>query len=184
MVLIVDSGSTKSDWLAVDKNGNKLMEKIRTKGLNPAILSEKKLVKTIKKSKELKEHSKAVTHVFFYGAGCGTENPRTALKGVLEEIFENGLMQNADEFGNYFKNELEGLKDLFPDKIKEIRGLGFMIGVEMNYNCTLFVEKLMKKNVLANCTNKNVLRLLPPLITTKNNIDFFLYNFHEILKQV
>ncbi|MFL1011614.1 BadF/BadG/BcrA/BcrD ATPase family protein [Flavisericum labens] len=93
MVLIVDSGSTKSDWLAVDKNGNKLMEKIRTKGLNPAILSEKKLVKTIKKSKELKEHSKAVTHVFFYGAGCGTENPRTALKGVLEEIFENAHVE-------------------------------------------------------------------------------------------
>ena len=45
MILIVDSGSTKSDWLAVDNNGNKLMDKIRTKGLNPAILSEKKLYK-------------------------------------------------------------------------------------------------------------------------------------------
>jgi len=76
------------------------------------------------------------------------------------------------------------LKKLFPDKIKEIRGLGFMIGVEMNDNCTSLIEKLMGKNVLANCTNKNVLRLLPPLITTKNDIDFFLYNFHEVLKQL
>ncbi|GAA4270474.1 N-acetylglucosamine kinase [Hyunsoonleella aestuarii] len=89
MILIVDSGSTKSDWLAVDNNGNRLMEKIRTKGLNPAILSEKKLSKTIKKSKELSENSNAVTHVFFYGAGCGTENPRMLLKEVLEEIFPN-----------------------------------------------------------------------------------------------
>ncbi len=89
MILIVDSGSTKSDWLAVDKQGNKLMEKVRTKGLNPAILSEKKLHKTIKNSEELTNNSQEVSHVFFYGAGCGTENPREMLKGVLEEIFPN-----------------------------------------------------------------------------------------------
>jgi acetylornithine/succinyldiaminopimelate/putrescine aminotransferase len=59
-----------------------------------------------------------------------------------------------------------------------------MIGVEMYDNRTLLVEKLMQKNVLANSTNKNVLRLLPPLITTKNNVDFFLYNFHEVLKKI
>lgn len=89
MVLIVDSGSTKSDWLAVDTNGNKLMEKVRTKGLNPAILSEKKLYKTIHKSKELISNSNKVTHVFFYGAGCGTENPRLLLHGVLKHTFPN-----------------------------------------------------------------------------------------------
>ena len=125
---------------------------------------------------------------FFYGSHGSTfgGNPVSCAAGliVLEEVFENGLMINAAESGNYFKNELEELKKLFPDKIKKIRGLGFMIGVEMNDNCTLLVEKLMKKNVLANCTNKNILRLLPPLITTKNDIDFFLYNFHEVLKQI
>ena len=56
MILIVDSGSTKSDWIAVDKNGNKLLEKIRTKGLNPAILSEQKLAKRIKKSTALNDN--------------------------------------------------------------------------------------------------------------------------------
>jgi len=112
-------------------------------------------------------------------------NPVSCAAGiiVLEEVFENGLMKNAADLGNYFKNELEELKKLFPDKMKEIGGLGFMIGIEMNDNCTLLVEKLMQKNVLVNCTNKNVIRLLPPLITTKNDIDFFLYNFHEVLKQ-
>ena len=48
MILIVDSGSTKSDWIAVDSNGKQLLEKLRTKGLNPEILKEDKLVKTIK----------------------------------------------------------------------------------------------------------------------------------------
>lgn len=47
MILIIDSGSTKSDWLAVDNNGNRLMDKIRTKGLNPAILSEKNFTKSL-----------------------------------------------------------------------------------------------------------------------------------------
>ncbi|GAA3580754.1 BadF/BadG/BcrA/BcrD ATPase family protein [Snuella lapsa] len=93
MILIVDSGSTKSDWIAVDKNGKQLMEKIRTKGLNPAILPEKKLKKIIKKNKDLKANRAEVTHVFFYGAGCGTEKPTAMLKAVLEEIFENALVE-------------------------------------------------------------------------------------------
>ena len=93
MILIVDSGSTKSDWLAVDKDGNKLMDKIRTKGLNPAILSEKKLNKLIKKSKELKSNADKVTHVFFYGAGCGTDNAKDLLSTVLKDIFTNAHVE-------------------------------------------------------------------------------------------
>jgi len=93
MILIVDSGSTESDWIAVDNNGNKLLEKIRTKGLNPAILSEKKLNKIIRKSDELSNNRDIVTHVFFYGAGCGTENAKLLLQGVLESIFINAKIK-------------------------------------------------------------------------------------------
>lgn len=93
MILIVDSGSTKCDWIAVDKNGDQLLEKIRTKGLNPAILSEKKLKKIIKKSDALSEHRREVTHVFFYGAGCGTQNPRLLLKLVLQQFFVNAHIE-------------------------------------------------------------------------------------------
>lgn len=89
MILIVDSGSTKCDWIAIDKDGNRLLEKIRTKGLNPAILSQKKLTKIIKKNSALKEIRKNVSHVFFYGAGCGTEKPRLLLQGVLQAFFYN-----------------------------------------------------------------------------------------------
>ena len=93
MILIVDSGSTKSDWIAVDSNGNKLLEKIRTKGLNPAILAEKKLAKRILKSQELTSNREKVTHVFFYGAGCGTENAKELLETVLKDIFINALIE-------------------------------------------------------------------------------------------
>lgn len=97
MILIVDSGSTKSDWIAVDKDGNRLLEKIRTKGLNPAILPEKKLKKIIKKSKDLKENRNIVTNVFFYGAGCGTPKANALLKGVLQDIFINAAIEVSED---------------------------------------------------------------------------------------
>lgn len=97
MILIVDSGSTKCDWIAIDKDGNRLLEKIRTKGLNPAILSQNKLTKIIKKNSALKEIRKNVSHVFFYGAGCGTEKPRLLLQGVLQAFFYNTKVEVKED---------------------------------------------------------------------------------------
>jgi len=97
MILIVDSGSTKCDWIAVDKNGNQLQEKIRTKGLNPAILKEKKLKKIIKDCEELMYIKDDVTHIFFYGAGCGTEKPRTMLAHVLQFLFLNATVEVEED---------------------------------------------------------------------------------------
>ena len=92
MIFIVDSGSTKCDWMPVNLDGKQIFEKIRTKGLNPALLSEKKLLKVLKESDSLMQLKEEVTYVFFYGAGCGTEKPKLALKGVLEGFFPNALV--------------------------------------------------------------------------------------------
>jgi len=97
MILIVDSGSTKCDWIAVDKEGDQLHEKIRTKGLNPAILKEKKLKKIISKSDGLMQFKDTATHVFFYGAGCGTIQPRMMLAGVLQDIFPNAIIDVQED---------------------------------------------------------------------------------------
>ncbi|QFZ55452.1 N-acetylglucosamine kinase [Oceanihabitans sp. IOP_32] len=97
MILIVDSGSTKCDWIAVDNNGNQLLEKMRTKGLNPAILPVKKLKKTIKKNKELIAISDQVTNIYFYGAGCGTDKPKELLKGVLEKLFKKAAVEVQED---------------------------------------------------------------------------------------
>lgn len=97
MILIVDSGSTKCDWIAVDNNGEQLHQKIRTKGLNPAILKEKKLEKIIRKNKELKQFHDKATHVFFYGAGCGTERPRAILSYILKSIFINANIEVQED---------------------------------------------------------------------------------------
>ncbi|MEM6515238.1 MAG: BadF/BadG/BcrA/BcrD ATPase family protein [Bacteroidota bacterium] len=97
MILIVDSGSTKCDWIAVDNNGNQLREKIRTEGLNPAILKENKLKRIIKSSEELMELKDEVTHIFFYGAGCGTEKPKTMLAHVLQFLFLNAIVEVEED---------------------------------------------------------------------------------------
>ena len=97
MILIVDSGSTKCDWLAINREGVQVLEKQRTKGLNPAILPEEKLRKRINKNRVLIENSIKVSHLFFYGAGCGTEKPREQLKLVLEDIFPNATVSVKED---------------------------------------------------------------------------------------
>ena len=97
MILITDGGSTKCDWIAINKNGEQAAEKIRTKGLNPAIIEEHKLRKTIRRSEELMSLVDEVTHVFFYGAGCGTEKPRLLLKSVLEDYFPNSVVEVRED---------------------------------------------------------------------------------------
>ncbi len=89
MIFITDSGSTKCDWIAVDKNGIQLFEKIRTKGLNPVLLAPNELLGRIQESDMLRMHKNDVKEIFFYGAGCGTEGPKLALKQVLKSYFIN-----------------------------------------------------------------------------------------------
>lgn len=119
----------------------------------------------------------------YHGSTFGG-NPVSCAAGnaVLKEIFEKGLVDFVAELGGYLLSELKELARLFPSKIIEVRGLGFMIGIEMTDDCDMVVKKLRKRKVLVNCTNRNVVRVLPPLIAAKNDIDFFLYNFNQVLK--
>jgi predicted acetylornithine/succinylornithine family transaminase len=112
-------------------------------------------------------------------------NPVSCAAGnvVLFEVFEHGLVHEVKKNGDYLKGQLLELKEMYPLHIKEVRGRGFMIGVDFNYECNNIVAKLRDRKIFANCTNKTVLRLLPPLIMQKNDIDFFLYNLHESIKE-
>ncbi|MBF8149989.1 N-acetylglucosamine kinase [Winogradskyella sp. F6397] len=97
MILITDGGSTKCDWIAIDDDGKQSVDKIRTKGLNPAIVAEKKLNKIIRKSKELMALADEVTHIYFYGAGCGTDKPTLLLKSILEFYFKNAIVEVRED---------------------------------------------------------------------------------------
>ncbi len=113
-------------------------------------------------------------------------NPVACAAGkiVLQEVFENGLIDNVKANGEYFFKELNELKKKFDLIIQDVRGLGYFIGIEVQGDGNSFVEKFRNRRVLINCTNKNVLRILPPLIAQKEHIDYFLFNFYEILKEV
>ena len=86
MILVVDSGSTKTDWIAVDAKG-KVLFSTQTLGLNPQVLSSAILKERIINNFDLYQNRKQVTHLYFYGAGCGVESPQLRIRKVFDEIF-------------------------------------------------------------------------------------------------
>ncbi len=98
MVLIVDSGATKSDWIALDEEGNKLFL-TQTLGLSPEVLTREIIDDRLANNFELFKHRKEVTHLYFYGAGCGTERMRKFLKEIFENYFMNAkIVVKEDTF--------------------------------------------------------------------------------------
>ena len=87
MLLIADSGSTKCDWILY-KNGNENPLRIRTKGLNPAILSKKEFKKIITNNIDLANYKDSVSSIHFFGAGCGTKKNQKKVNKVLTSFFE------------------------------------------------------------------------------------------------
>lgn len=96
MILIADGGSTKADWILLDRTGEQLM-KTRTGGLNPAVFPKELLVKRIHENAELDKWKAKVSEVYFYGAGCGTERPRLILKRVFEEFFTEAKVEVKED---------------------------------------------------------------------------------------
>ena len=88
MYLIVDSGSTKTDWFAVDPQG-KVLFSTQTLGLNPQVLSSAILNERIINNYEIYSNRDVVTHLYFYGAGCGIQSTVSRIRKVFEEIFPN-----------------------------------------------------------------------------------------------
>ena len=88
MRLIVDSGSTKTDWIAIDDSGSIIFETF-TLGLNPQVLTEYIIEERIINNYDLYQNRKKINKIYFYGAGCGTQPPKELLVKVLSSIFIN-----------------------------------------------------------------------------------------------
>ncbi len=86
MILIADGGSTKCDWILLNKEGD-VIEKTRTAGLNPTVISQNEIFQRIEGNESLQAIFKTVKTVDFYGAGCGTKTPRLFLQEILEQLF-------------------------------------------------------------------------------------------------
>jgi acetylornithine/N-succinyldiaminopimelate aminotransferase len=89
---------------------------------------------------------------------------------VVEAIEEDNLIENAVKMGEYAKRKLEQLGEKY-DIIKEVRGIGLMIGVQLSSPGAEIVDKCLARGLRINCTNNTVLRFMPAMIVTKAQID-------------
>ena len=96
MILIADGGSTKADWIALNTNKEEAF-RVRTLGLNPAIVPHEELSNRIVNMFQLMHIKDEVTEIYFYGAGCGTPKPIEILKSILESIFVNAKIFIAED---------------------------------------------------------------------------------------
>jgi predicted acetylornithine/succinylornithine family transaminase len=108
-------------------------------------------------------------------------NPLASAAGVaaLTAILEEGMLENCRKMGDYFLSELDSMKNRFPF-IKEVRGKGLILGMELNIDGSSIVKEMLQKRVLINCTMGNVLRFLPPLIVTQEEIDQVVTALEEV----
>lgn len=97
---------------------------------------------------------------------------------ALDVIEEEKLVERSLELGNYLKEELLKLKSPI---IKEIRGKGLFIGIELKEPARKYCEQLMEKGMLCKETHEHVIRLAPPLIITKDDIDWALERIKKVL---
>jgi len=91
MKLLVDSGSTKADWISIDGAG-KVLFTTQTLGLNPEVLNKEEIVLRLNDKFDISHNKAAVTHLFFYGAGCGTDRMKNFLAEVFADYFPNALI--------------------------------------------------------------------------------------------
>lgn len=98
---------------------------------------------------------------------------------VLDTILGDGILENCQQMGEHF---LRGFRDVQQryNFIKDVRGKGLIIGVELEFEGKEIVEQLMERGFLINCTMEMVLRFLPPLIVTREEINLLLTALEEV----
>jgi len=112
-------------------------------------------------------------------------NPLATFAGVaaLTTILEEGILENCQEVGAYFLARLRDLKEKFPF-VKKVRGRGLILGMELKGEGAAIVREMLRRRILINCTMGNVLRFLPPLIVTKEEVDRVVTTLEEVFHGV
>ncbi|TRX21939.1 N-acetylglucosamine kinase [Flavobacterium franklandianum] len=134
MRLLVDSGSTKADWIAIDEEG-KILFTTRTLGLNPEILDEDEIIERLNDKFDILQNKDKATHLFFYGAGCGTDRMKIMLSQAFQKYFKNAIVDvQEDTYAAVFATTPKG-----EQAIVSILGTGS--------NCSFFDGKALHQKV-------------------------------------
>ena len=99
---------------------------------------------------------------------------------VMDEIFKKGFLAKVKSNSKYFISELNKIKNKFPNIIKEIRGIGLILGIQLHHDQTKFIQSLMKNKLLTIRAAENVIRILPPLNVNKKEINIALKIINKV----
>ncbi len=119
------------------------------------------------------------THGSTFG---GNPLAMTVGNAVLDQILKKGFLQNVKKLSEFFHLELNKIKEQFPKIIKEVRGKGLLIGLQLNFDQTKFIQLLMENRLLTIRAAENVIRILPPLNVKKSEINFALKIIRKVCK--
>ena len=103
---------------------------------------------------------------------------------VLNQIFKRGFLKNVEKISKYFHNELNKIKNDYKDLIKEVRGVGLLIGLQLHNDQAKFIKKLENNNLLTIRAAENVVRILPPLNVKKSEIDLAIKIIRKVSKEL
>ena len=130
-------------------------------------------------NKKVASGMKPGTHGSTFG---GNPLAMSAGNAIMDVMFKKGFFANVAKNGKYFLSELNKLKNKYPKIIKEVRGKGLLLGLCLHKNQVPFIDKLLKSNLLTIRAAENVVRLLPPLNVTKQEINLSLKIIDKVCK--
>jgi len=108
------------------------------------------------------------THASTFG---GNPVAMAAGAAVMKTLLQGDVLNNCRMMGSYFMNRLMVLKKRYPAIIKEVRGKGLIIGMELNREGKEIVRQCLRQGIIINCTMDKILRFVPPLIISRREID-------------
>ncbi len=103
---------------------------------------------------------------------------------VIDIVSSKKFLKNIENLSKYFLLKLRNIKEVYPHIIKSIRGKGFLIGIQLHKDQTIFIKKLMENKLLTIRASENVIRILPPLNVKKSELDLSLKIINKVCKEL
>ena len=102
---------------------------------------------------------------------------------VLDQIFKKGFLKNVQKISKYFHSELKKIQKQYSNIIKEVRGVGLLIGLQLHSDQAKFIQKLMDNKLLTIRAGENVIRILPPLTVKKKEVNLAIKIIRKVCKE-